>query len=227
VTAELVTDPLDLAARGLELAAGVAEVAGAAEVAGRRWPPVGGVLTDVEILRARDAGELRVDPFDPVLVRPAALSLRLGHEAFTLVADGPVDVADRTTHPVLEPKPLDHLGRLEVAPGEVVLAPTLERIALSPRLAGLVDGTSDYARLGLTVVLCHQVSPGFGDGGGAIVTLELVNHLPQPLLLRPGMRICNLMLFRSTGSRVPYGALPHNYSRDDRVVPSRLGDHAV
>ena len=194
--------------------------------AGLPAPVAGSVLTDVEILRARDAGELRVDPFDPALVRPAALSLRLGHEAFTLVADGPVDVADRATHPVLRPKALDARGRLEVAPGEVVLAPTLERIALSPRLAGLVDGTSDYARLGLTVVLCHQVSPGFGQGGGAIVTLELVNHLARPLLLHPGARICNLMLFASTGSRTPYGAMPDNYSRDQRVMPSRLAGHA-
>lgn len=195
--------------------------------AGLPAPAAGSVLTDVEILRARDAGELRVDPFDPALVRPAALSLRLGHEAFTLVAHGPVDVADRATHPELRPKTPDARGRLEVAPGEVVLAPTLERIALSPRLAGLVDGTSDYARLGLTVVLCHQVSPGFGQGGGAIVTLEIVNHLPQPVLLRPGTRICNLMLFASTGSRTPYGDMPHNYSRDQRVVPSRLAGHAV
>lgn len=188
-------------------------------------PVAGSVLTDAEILRAIDDGELWVDPFERNLVRPAALSLRLGHEAFTLVADGPVDVSNGATHPVLEQKPLDDRGRLWVRPGEVVLAPTLERIELSPRLAGLVDGTSDYARLGLSVVLCHQVSPGFGQGGGAIVTLELVSHLPQPILLRPGMRICNLMLFASSGSRTPYGAMPHNYSRDQRVAPSRLAHH--
>jgi dCTP deaminase len=213
-----VTASLDLSA----LASG--PVAG--PVAGPVGAPVAGSeLTDAEILRALDSGELRVDPFDPGLVRPAALSLRLGDEAFTLVADGPVDVADRATHPVLRRKPLDDRGRLEVAPGEVVLAPTLERIGLSPRLAGLVDGTSDYARLGLSVVLCHQVSPGFGEGGGAIVTLELVSHLPHPVLLHPGMRICNLMLFASSGSRVPYGAMPRNYSRDQRVAPSRLASH--
>jgi dCTP deaminase len=186
----------------------------------------GSVLTDVEIRRAVRAGELRVDPFEPDLVRPAALSLRLGHEAFTLDASGPVDVADRATHPQLVRRPLDERGRLRVEPGEVVLAPTLERIELSPRLAGLVDGTSDYARLGIGVVLCHQVSPGFGQGGGAIVTLEIVSHLPVPVFLHPGMRICNLMLFSSTGSRRPYGAMPHNYSRDQRVEPSRLADHA-
>ena len=184
-----------------------------------------GVLTDRAIRRAHASGELRVDPFDAALVRPAALSLRLGHQAFSLVTHGPVDVADRSTHPELVPKTTDASGRLAVEPGEVVLAPTLEKIGLSENLAGLVDGISDYARLGISVVLCGQVSPGFGHGTGAVLTLEIVNHLRHPVLLYPGARICNLMLFASSGSERPYGAMPHNYSSDHAVVASRLADH--
>ncbi|ADJ48476.1 dCTP deaminase [Amycolatopsis mediterranei S699] len=184
-----------------------------------------GVLTDRAIRRARENGELWVEPFDAALVRPAALSLRLGHEAFTLMTTGPVDVADRSTHPELILKEPDARGRLVVEPGEVVLAPTLEKIGLSENLAGLVDGTSDYARLGISVVLCGQVSPGFGRDTGAVLTLEIVNHLRHPVLLYPGTRICNLMLFASSGSELPYGDLPHNYSSDHSVVASRLADH--
>jgi hypothetical protein len=45
-----------------------------------------GVLTDRQIKRAREHGELRIDPFDETLLRPAAISLRLGREgAVTLV----------------------------------------------------------------------------------------------------------------------------------------------
>ncbi|EOD67567.1 dCTP deaminase [Amycolatopsis vancoresmycina] len=190
---------------------------------GQRTRP--GVLTDRDIRRALGTGELRVDPFDAGLVRPAALSLRLGYEAFTLVTTGPVDVADRSTHPELVPKEPDGQGRLTVEPGEVVLAPTLEKIGLAGTLAGLVDGTSDYARLGIGVVLCGQVSPGFGHETGAVLTLEIVNHLRHPVLLYPGARICNLMLFASTGSELPYGTMPHNYSSDHAVVASRLADH--
>ncbi len=188
-------------------------------------PDQPGVLTDRAIRRAYETGQLWVDPFDAALVRPAALSLRLGHEAFSLVTRGPVDVADRSTHPDLVPKALDASGRLVVEPGEVVLAPTLEKIGLSENLAGLVDGTSDYARLGISVVLCGQVSPGFGRDTGAVLTLEIVNHLRHPVLMYPGARICNLMLFASTGSERPYGAMPHNYSSDHAVVASRLADH--
>jgi dCTP deaminase len=183
------------------------------------------VLTDKEIRRAQASGELRIDPFDPAMVRPAAIGLRLGYEAFSLTSTGPVDIADRATYPELRPKELDAQGRLAVEPGEVVLAPTLERVGLSERLAGLVDGTSSYARLGIGVVLSHQVSPGFGAENGAIITLEIVSHLRHAVLLHPGTRICNLMLFASSGSEQPYGAMPHNYSSDHAVAPSRLADH--
>ncbi len=189
------------------------------------WRARRGVLTDRAIKRAYDTGELFVDPFEGELVRPAAISLRLGHEAFELVTTGPVDIADRETYPELRPKEPDEQGRLRVEPGEVVLAPTLERIGLSEKLVGLVDGTSDYARLGISVVLCGQVSPGFGSKGGAVITLEIVNHLRHAVLLHPGARICNLMLFASTGSDQPYGEMPHNYSSDHYVAPSRLADH--
>ncbi|WP_410604646.1 dCTP deaminase [Amycolatopsis sp. lyj-90] len=184
-----------------------------------------GVLTDKAIKRAHRTGELTVTPFEPDLVRPAAISLRLGGEAFALESTGTVDIADRSTYPELRKKELDADGRLRIEPGEVVLAPTLEKIGLSEKLAGLVDGTSDYARLGISVVLCGQVSPGFGREKGAVLTLEIVNHLRHPVLLHPGTRICNLMLFATTGSDQPYGTLPHNYSSDHSVAPSRLADH--
>jgi dCTP deaminase len=184
-----------------------------------------GVLTDRAIRRAHTDGELLVDPFDPALVRPAAISLRLGAEAFGLHTVRQVDIGDRATYPNLVAKDLDTKGRFVVEPGELVLAPTWERIGLSGNLAGLVDGTSDYARLGISVVLCGQVSPGFGQANGAVLTLEIVNHLRHPVLLYPGTRICNLMLFATTGSDLPYGAMPHNYSSDHAVVASRLADH--
>lgn len=183
-----------------------------------------GVLTDREIRRALLEGDLSVTPFEDSLIRPAAISLRLGEEAFSLVSTGAVDIADRGTYPDLVPKDLDDRRRLRVEPGEVVLAPTMERIGLSGRLAGLVDGTSDYARLGVGVVLCGQVSPGFGSNNGAVLTLEIVNHLHHAVLLHPGARICNLMLFASSGSEESYDRIPHNYSNDHFVMPSRLAE---
>lgn len=186
-----------------------------------------GILTDHEIRAAHASGELGVDPFDPELLRPAALSLRLGTGAGVLVAGAEVDVTDASTYPQLTPREPDADGRLRLDPGDVMLAPTLERISLSPGLAGLIDGTSDYARLGISVVLSHQVSPGYGSDvpGGAILTLEIVSRLSQTVYLRPGSRIGNLMLLRCRPAERPYPMMPANYSSDVLVRASRLAEH--
>jgi dCTP deaminase len=188
-----------------------------------------GILSDREIRAAYDSRELGIDPFEPELLRPAALSLRLGFEASVLRSDTEVDVADATTYPTLVPRDPDAEGRLRLNPGEVMLAPTMERISLPAGIAGLVDGTSDYARLGISVVLSHQVSPGYGSDidGGAILTLEIVSHLSRAVFLRPGTRIGNLMLLRCSPVERPYPEMPANYSRDVLVRASRLAEHHV
>jgi dCTP deaminase len=186
-----------------------------------------GLLTDHEIVAARERGELGVWPFDPDLVRPAALGLRLGTGASVLEASGAIDVGDAATHPRLVARDPGPDGRLRLDPDEVLLAPTMERLSLSASLAGLLDGTSDYARLGISAVLSHQVSPGYGSDveGGAILTLEIVSRLRQTVYLRPGTRIGNLMLFRCKESRRPYPLMVANYSRDQHVRASRLAEH--
>lgn len=186
----------------------------------RSRPPARFVLADHQILAAIRVGELSVSPFDPAMIRPAALSLRLGSEAAVLRAESTVDARDNRTYPQLTPRPADGRGRLVINPGEVLLAPTLERVRFSNRLAGILDGISDVARLGLSVVLSQQVSPGFGAPDGAMLTLEVVSRLPVPVLLYPGTRICNLMLMRCGRATRSYSSMLHNHSRDVRTMPS-------
>jgi dCTP deaminase len=188
-------------------------------VIGRR-----GVLVDRDIRSALRRGELVVTDLDPELIRPAAVSLRLGSEAFVLSADGPVDTTDPAHALALVPRRPDSANRLVLRPGEVLLARTLERVGISRRLAGLVDGTSDWARLGIQVVLSHQVSPGYGMPAGSPLTLEIVSHLPVDVVLQPGIRIANLMLLRARRAERGYPDMPANHSTSGWSAASRLGE---
>jgi dCTP deaminase len=190
-------------------------------------PTAPSVLADHEIRAAIAAGDLRVDPHDPSgpdqqYVRPAALSLRLGTKALVLEATGPVDTAVAESYPRPRPRPADRYGRIVVHPGEVVLAPTLEQLVLPDTLVGILDGISDVARLGMSVVLAQQVSPGFGRPDGAVLTLEIVSRLSTPVYLHAGMRICNLLLLRCAQPTRGYADMPHNHSSDRDAEPSRL-----
>jgi dCTP deaminase len=177
-------------------------------------------LADFEILDAVTRGQLGVTPFDPDMIRPAALSLRLGTTASVLASTAEVDAADGASYPDLVERLPDDAGRLRVHPDEVVLAATLERIRMPSTLMGLLDGISDVARLGLTVTMSHQVSPGFGQPDGAVVTLEIHSRLRHAILLHPGTRICNLVLLPCRSPRSPYRDRPFNHSDDERETGS-------
>jgi dCTP deaminase len=150
------------------------------------------------------------------------VSLRLGDEAYVLRSCTPLDLADPASYPELVARPVDEQGRLVLRPGEVMLARTAERVGVGERLAGLLDGTSDWARLGVSVVLAHQVSPGYGLPHGLPLTLEIVSRLDHDILLRPGTRIANLLLLRGRRVRRSYRNMPANHSQGDWSVASRL-----
>lgn len=80
-------------------------------------------------------------------------------------------------------------------PGELVLAATLEFIALPSTLAGQVLTRSSLGRLGLVTATATGVNPGFKG----CLTLELVNHGQVPLELPAGIRIASLALFYVDG----------------------------
>jgi dCTP deaminase len=141
-----------------------------------------------------------------------------------LSSQQPVDVADADTYPLLQARDLDPEGRLLLRPREAMIVRTQERIGLCDRLAGLLDGTSDYARLGISVVLAHQVSPGYGMPDGSPLTLEIVSRLGHDVFLRPGARIANLMLLRGRWAERSYRDMPANHSSATWSVRSRLSE---
>ncbi len=76
-------------------------------------------------------------------------------------------------------------------PSELVLASTLEYISLPEDISAQVVTRSSYGRLGLITATAVQIQPGSHN----CITLELVNLGPTPIVLMPGSRIAQLILF--------------------------------
>ena len=181
------------------------------------------ILSDRDIKRLIAEGNILIEPFDPSLIRPNAISLRLGASAHRIESNHPVHIEDAETYPSLVPVATNQDGRISLHRGEVLLVPTLERVGLAPSLAGFLDGTSDVARLGISVCLSGQVSAGFGWGNPGILTLELVSHALEVVRLRVGMRICNLAFATlSSPAAKPYAQHEANYSGEVHPSGSRL-----
>ena len=158
------------------------------------------ILSQDEIRREISAGRIKVDPFDPANVGTASIDLTVASCFRRQVKNGPpidltgeVDYRDPELTELVE---VEEGGFLEVAPQELVLGITLERVGLPDDLCGWFDGRSRFARLGLLV----HVSAGFMQPGTYNSTvLEIYNVSCRPLRIYPGTPVCQFIFQKMVG----------------------------
>jgi dCTP deaminase len=163
------------------------------------------LLSDRDIHTEIDSGRVRLDPWEPAMVQPSSVDVRLDRY-FRLFDNHKYPVID----PALEQPDLTRLVEVEAGeafvlhPGEFVLGSTYEQVSLPDDIAARVEGKSSLGRLGLlTHATAGFVDPGFTGH----VTLELSNVATLPIVLHPGMKIGQLCFFRLTSpSQHPYGS---------------------
>jgi dCTP deaminase len=164
------------------------------------------LLSDKDIRAEVAAGRVMLDPWDPAMVQPSSIDVRLD-KFFRLF--------DNHRYPYIDPAAdqpdltrLVEVGDAEdslvLHPGEFVLGSTYEAVTLPDDLAARVEGKSSLGRLGLlTHATAGFVDPGFSGH----VTLELSNVATLPIKLWPGMKIGQLCFFRlSSPAEKPYGS---------------------
>jgi dCTP deaminase len=163
-----------------------------------------------------------IDPFDPGMVQPSSVDLRLDRyfRVFQNHRHTHIDPSQRQDDltELVEP---DGDEPFVLHPGEFVLGSTLEVVTLPDDLAGRLEGKSSLGRLGL---LTHSTAGFIDPGFTGHVTLELSNVATLPITLWPGMKIGQLCLFRlSAPAEHPYGsaAAGSRYQNQRGPTPSR------
>lgn len=151
-----------------------------------------------------------VENFEPSQIEPASIDLRLGNTWL---------VPSKTEH-WIELGGKCRYDRYEsesklIAPGEFVLATTMERVNLPTDIAAFVQGRSSIGRIGLTVQNAGFVDPGFSGH----ITLELVNESPNHILLTAGYRVAQLVFFEAEGVSAPYSG---KYNGQIEATGSRM-----
>ena len=168
------------------------------------------ILCDYEITTLCEAG--MVTPFDPAMVNPASIDLRLGDRVLIESAAGPEMV----------PLPLrDHSERepFLLLPGQFVLAQTLETFNLPDHIAAQFVLKSSRAREGLEHLLAGYCDPGWH---GSVLTLELHNSRQlHSIPLWPGKRIGQMVFHRMSERPLRSYAETGRYNRDAAVQASR------
>jgi dCTP deaminase len=182
------------------------------------------VLSDGTILRLVEEGRIRIDPWDPGLVQPASVDLRLGasFRVFHNHRASAIDLRDPPTN-LTEQISVEESERFVIHPGEFCLGRTLEYVELPDDIVARIEGKSSLGRLGLIV----HATAGFCDPGWkGTLTLELNNLTRVPIKLYPGLPIAQLSFMTLDAPALrPYGheGLGSHYQGQIEATESRYG----
>jgi dCTP deaminase len=168
------------------------------------------ILADWQIAERCRAG--MITPFDPSLVNPASLDVRLGD----------LLLIESAQSPQLVPYPLNRHSQddpYELRPGQFCLAQTLEVFHLPDDIAAQFMLKSSRAREGLEHLMAGYCDPGWH---GSVLTLELHNSRQLwSVGLWPGMKIGQIVFHLMAERPVASYAQTGRYNGDSAVQASR------
>jgi dCTP deaminase len=166
------------------------------------------ILSDGDILRRLDEGDLVVEPIDDpdLQIQPASIDLRLGREFLEFQRTNiscihptkEEEVDEYVTETVVDPD-----DEFVLHPGDFVLGTTKERVEIPPDLLAHVQGRSSLGRLAIVI---HATAGVIDPGYTGQITLELSNLGTAPVALTPDMRISQLIFTEmKSAAEKPYG----------------------
>ncbi|MDX6728572.1 MAG: dCTP deaminase [Baekduia sp.] len=180
------------------------------------------VLSDGTIRRLQEEGRIVIEPWDPLMVQPASVDLKLG-TSFRVFHNHRIQVIDLAAPPqgLTEPVEVGTDEPFVIHPNEFVLGRTEEHVEMPDDLVARIEGKSSLGRLGLIV----HATAGFVDPGFAgTLTLEITNFNSVPIVLRPGLPIAQLSFMTlDRAAERPYGHpdLGSHYQRQVDATESR------
>ena len=157
------------------------------------------ILGDKEIWALINDGKIHVFGDEHPLVNPASLNVRLGNTF--LVPKKLLWGGIRLGEPVkYKEYRLEMLDEFCLRPGRFALATTKEHFYIPNNVSAYVQGRSSIGRAGLSVQNAGYVDPGFHG----TITLELKNETRNPIYLRPGYPIAQIIFETCTPVEHPY-----------------------
>lgn len=152
------------------------------------------ILSGQEIYRKLNSSII-IEPFKPSRLNPNSYNLTLHNEL--MVYDDPVlDMKKpNKAHTIIIPE-----EGLRLEPGKLYLGRTVE-YTKTEGYVPMLEGRSSVGRLGM----CIHATAGFGDVGFAgFWTLEI--FVVQPLIVYPGVEICQIYYHTLEGDYTPYSS---------------------
>jgi dCTP deaminase len=180
------------------------------------------ILSDVDLKKSLDAGEITIDPLFPHALQPASIDLHLGSEFLFFKTDSTVCIDPREPlDDLMESVSIDDTRQFILHPGQFALGMTYETVGVPSTMVGQLEGKSSLGRIGLIV----HATAGYIDPGNRLkITLELYNIANLPIKLYYRMPVAQISFTPLlTPTSTPYGKkeLGSKYYGDMRPQASK------
>ena len=146
------------------------------------------ILSNTDIKKALSEGKLKIKPLKNDQVGPASVDLTLSDEWYFFKKQlGKTDLSKVSFQKAFN---IRNSKLVTLAPGEMCLGKTVEKLTLPLDIMGKLEGRSRYARMGLII---HTTSALVQPGSDNHQILEIVNLAPFTITLHAGMRVSQVV----------------------------------
>lgn len=158
------------------------------------------ILVDWQLRDRIARGHIKIDPYDPKLVQPNSVDIRLGNH-FVWYKPGTEVIDPYDQKSITSDVEETRADSFVLNPGKFVLAETMECIGLPDNIVATIEGKSSIARLGVTL---HQTGGWIDAGFSGSITLEMANVNSRPVKVYAGMPIGQLVFYTTERAENPY-----------------------
>lgn len=176
------------------------------------------IWNDQQLLDACVAMNI-VTPFDPYLINPASIDLRLGtsYRRPDRVWDLHPGAWTLTTEPPTWGPEAYIIDEELLLPGEFILCCSLETVHLPNDACGILYSKSSTGRRGLEHMHAGYIDPGFCGQ----LTFEFHNVAPWPIRLVPGQRVMQMCIQQMLAPAVRDYSVTGRYQHQVGATPER------
>lgn len=155
-----------------------------------------------------------ITPFDGDALNASAVDLRLGNKAYKYNLPSPYVLGEDLENNVQE---VSDFSEYTLEKGKTAFIGIKEHIKMPSTMAGLIVPRSSVTRLGISVSTIY-VHPGYLG----ILPLTVTNSSGVDIVLRPSIRIAQLILFNMPFEPETYDAQPDAKYIDENVSHSKI-----
>jgi len=177
------------------------------------------ILSDRDIKNFFKEGKIKIipEPKWEIQLSPASVDFRLGEEfrVFNHATSPYIDPQkEETFHNLTNKIKVQKGSSFVLQPRQFILGVTLEEIELPDDIGARIEGRSSWGRLGIII---HSTAGYIDPGFRGRLTLEISNIGMLPVLLYPGMRLCQIA-FETLSSPA---LIPYNKKKDVKYFGDR------